>query len=540
LAVAKLISETPDNETEAALRAYETAVKIGVSRASVAKWVASWDNPKVPSADAFERFLRWFQSWTLTRAAMSIDHTKEDSDPSPEKKALMAEIAKLGQSVGDVNRYAVRHKYWFFRPAWEIDSAFWTEHFGDNDPALIISTYLREFFESERKPSPKLMLGEVDVDFLTWLVDLVTPTLAATWVGRDVAPRFRAILLTAFGLEASVEGAISWTHPDFLSVCQKSTPLLRRSLIQYWARTVNFASLPDELAEAAVAQANYLSRCVIGYLVGKYESSKNRKCETVPFLSSSEVLRLADLIFSLEIETNHDALADTVIRVQKAVYDGREKTFAGTFPFSFYDAKEFIGKLASDSGYWLATISYYDGLEYQEINDNFSLVRLLSHDETDAEFRLDRSAEVRYRAFRDAFYSIKSEGFNELAEAWWAFFLGSQAFALLGLGLGLTGSDMAEVSAITLSLPRSPMITKAAAVVVRNEQSRPQTLTTRRCNAIFEPIALSISGAGGATVHDLIISDVQAERFLRKHIGGDTWESLGEQSKRDLIEAEQI
>ena len=460
----------------------------------------------------------------------------EDPVRSPEYEAFIAEARKIGASVGDMDRYAEGHKYWYFRPAWEIESAVWAEHFKEDDPALIVSIYLREFFETTDQPPRKLLLEEADVHFLTWLVDLVTPATATSCGGRDVVPRLRAILVTVFGLEEVIEGAVSWTDADFLSLCRQSTPLLRRSLIGYWARRVDFASRLDEFGEAAVTQAAYMSRCLIGYLVGKYENSKHRKSEIVQFLSSHEVLHLADRIFSLEIETSANVLGETSINIQKAIYDAREKTFTGTFPFSMKEAKDFIGRLDNDSAYWLAKISYYDAQEYEIARDDFSIVRLLSDENFYSEPRVNRSAIARFRAFRDAFDSIKSDGFNELAEAWWAFFLASQALALPGLGL--TGSDIAEVAAITLSLPRSKVITKAAAFVLKVEETRKQTLSVRRSKAVFEPVAASVSNSTGATVNVLAISNVQAEHFLRREFGEGIWEGLGELSKKDLIEGE--
>jgi hypothetical protein len=209
-----------------------------------------------------------------------------------------------------------------------------------------------------------------------------------------------------------------------------------------------------------------------------------------------------------------------------------------TFPFSINEAEVYIGKLWAKDGYWLATIAHYDAENYEVRADKFSLVHLASDEESGPATRFNGRASARFRAYCDAFNSIRSEGFNELAEAWWAFFLASQAFVLPGLGL--TGSEIAEVAAITLSLPRSRTITKAAAFVVEAERNRKQTLSIRRSMSIFKSIVTHVSNSTDATVKDLTISNVQAEYFLRRHIGGDTWEKLGELSKRDLIEGEKF
>jgi hypothetical protein len=279
-----------------------------------------------------------------------------------------------------------------------------------------------------------------------------------------------------------------------------------------------------------------MSRCLIGYLVGKYDSFKDQQSGSVLYLSSHEVLQLAGRIFSLGCETSDESLVNDVIDIQKAIYDGREKTFGGTFPFTINEAKDFIGQLSPYDGYWLSQIAHYDGEEYDTYSDDFSLVPLVSDKDQYPEPRVNRWASARFQAFRHALYSIKSDGLNELAEAWWAFFIASQVLALPGLGL--TGSEIAEVSNITLSLPRSPLIVKAATFVLEIEQIRKQTLLTRRSKVIFGPVAASVSGSAHTTVNVLAISDVQAESFLRKHIGGDVWESLGEFSKNDLVEGE--
>jgi hypothetical protein len=145
--IAKLIAEADGNDPEAALRVYRTAVETGAPRASVVSWISSWDLPKDLSRDAFDGFLGWFQSLTLTPASTSPE-SNEESVRRPEYDAADEKIRKLAERVSDLDCEAEGHKYWYFRPAWEIQSVFWTEYFGDDDPALVISSYLRDFFET--------------------------------------------------------------------------------------------------------------------------------------------------------------------------------------------------------------------------------------------------------------------------------------------------------------------------------------------------------------------------------------------------------
>jgi hypothetical protein len=172
------------------------------------------------------------------------------------------------------------------------------------------------------------VLGEADTQFLTWLVDLVAPVMAKNYVDKEIESRFSAILLTVFGLEEIVAGALSWTDADFLSLCRQCKPTIRRSLIVYWTFRVDFLSIPDEYSEAAVTQTTYMSQCLLHHLGGEYDSLEYRTSELDSSLSSGEFLYLADRIHSLELDTDADVLAGIGVDMQKAIYDWRTRTLA--------------------------------------------------------------------------------------------------------------------------------------------------------------------------------------------------------------------
>ena len=72
--------------------------------------------------------------------------------------------------------FASTHKYGFFPPGWEIDSADWEAHFGPDDPCVTLVSHLQELFSA----SPALDGSELSFKLDTVDQEILNELLSAT------------------------------------------------------------------------------------------------------------------------------------------------------------------------------------------------------------------------------------------------------------------------------------------------------------------------------------------------------------------------
>jgi hypothetical protein len=107
--------------------------------------------PRKRANVGLEAFLEWCGSVdfkTETDIAQEVEQIDE-APPNPEHEKVFDYVAKLGAKVGAGNEFGRTHRYWFFRPAWEVDSALWDQVFGEHEPASVIAFYASSFFKTE-------------------------------------------------------------------------------------------------------------------------------------------------------------------------------------------------------------------------------------------------------------------------------------------------------------------------------------------------------------------------------------------------------
>lgn len=155
-----------------------------------------------------------------------------------------------------------------------------------------------------------------------------------------------------------------------------------------------------------------------------------------------------------------------------------------------------------------------------------------------SEIRTNKRAIRRLNAYRAAFESIKSERLDELAKAWWAFFIASQAIAFRGFGL--SAAQIAEVLDVASSLLPDEAVQRALRFALRVTEESSSPLQFRITKSLVSGILERSSGLTKGDVVSLSISKERAAAYLEKTVGPETWSALDEQSRHDLIEAEQL
>jgi hypothetical protein len=120
----------------------------------------------------------------------------------------------------------------------------------------------------------------------------------------------------------------------------------------------------------------------------------------------------------------------------------------------------------------------------------------------------------------------------------WAFFIASQVLAFPGFGL--PGRDLQELAKRTVSRMNDRMVAKAVKFAVAQERDRPVSLASRMSLALLRELATEAEGTADPQIIHLGMSGAQIETYLRERIEPSAWAALSEQSRRDLIEAEQL
>lgn len=72
-----------------------------------------------------QAFLEWCNSISFkaeTNTVGEVTPPIDNVDSSPEREQFFEKARQMGAAVGDAMVFAESHKYWYFRPAWEIDT----------------------------------------------------------------------------------------------------------------------------------------------------------------------------------------------------------------------------------------------------------------------------------------------------------------------------------------------------------------------------------------------------------------------------------
>jgi hypothetical protein len=412
-----------------------------------------------PSSQKLGTFMAWCKTidFEVKDTKETVAKVVESTDVDPRLESLLGFAKSIGSEVRAVNEHGRSHKYWFFRPGWEVESALWREHFGDDDPATVIAFYFSSFFKNEQRPDQRrsINLAPAQLFLLEWLIEAVALDVCRGkgTKGESLKHVIKGVIATACGLEQISEFALQWTSPKFMIGFAEVPICVLPQLLDYWGQRIDFASqMNDSLAlqQEAIRQAAIISATLLRYINPSVDDSM-KGVRRVPFLSDRTIYCLYDSIACIEIETNSNELSPFLRLLSVAIYDARDSVFGGVFPFSIYNAKNIIGELAHEDGRWLADFAHYDGENYDPEYDIYTLyVDGYEKVMPDGSIRTNHRAVRRYRAFRSALAQMEQEGLKELAGAWWAFFIASQARVFEGPGI--PGRELCEIEKLTAPL----------------------------------------------------------------------------------------
>lgn len=137
-----------------------------VSRTPLLELVSLGKVTTIESLTGIRRFVEWCRN-VVFRSDDILSNQPIDKDPPtaeappPEEdpraeKTPHDELHRKFRDAGcamirgqqEMYDYGYNHKYWFFLPAWEVDTALWERVFGEHDPCKVITFYLRGFFKN--------------------------------------------------------------------------------------------------------------------------------------------------------------------------------------------------------------------------------------------------------------------------------------------------------------------------------------------------------------------------------------------------------
>ncbi len=211
----------------------------------------------------------------------------------------------------------------------------------------------------------------------------------------------------------------------------------------------------------------------------------------------------------------------------------------------FIDAQICLNGLRGKAGFWLADLSIWLPMPNDESVIDYTVfgyrdfTEQYGSDSGDGDdIRTNQRAIRRLNAYRSAFESIRNQRLDELAKAWWAFFIASQAIAFRGFGLPAT--QIADIVDIAGSLMPDEAVRRALRFAIKVTEDHGSPLQLRIAKSVISRILRNSSQLTENEIIHLNISKSTAAAYLEKALGAKTWAALGERSRDDLIEAEQL
>jgi hypothetical protein len=495
---------------------------------------------------AIRRFAEWCDDVSFSLPAEPQSRESEnETETSPDEEGFeagpfMSEIMKsavdslvAAQDAHDTfMSLGSEHKYWFFRPGWEIDSALWAQAFGDDDPASVIAFYLSHMFRSERSPSngktkaTSVELSDADCKLIR--------RVFAKYPGSSSSILVRC-LITASGLNDQLEGGIGWADADFCDAMAQVPSWVAGRLLTYWS-CLDFEKITsqDEYdADLIRDQAEFVAATLLKYM-GQEKEDSLLDAPVVDFVSD-RTFKYVLYIFNDYYWDKLD-LTDLHDEIVKEIFKARATVFAGTLPFVFEDGRDYLHTIRDGGSFWPAHVLDFG----REANDFAVWSDEANTTNRGADGRrMNMRAVQRFKAYRSALTSIQEEGLDELAKAWWAFFIASQVIAFGRLSL--PAPYLAETVQIATLLLPDRSVERALQLARDASGNLSDPFEVRISSALLDrPLKDSSESNSRSNVFLLTASNLQVEEFLSKVIGRDIWQRLGVQTKRDLVEAEQL
>jgi hypothetical protein len=528
------------------LTAFRIAIEHQIERQQLQPIIENYIAATPASLEDVQKVLRWAERLQFKKNEPVVPLSK--SHTSPELQAFLDKAASMGAAVGRADREAEDHLYWFFRPAWQTKSALWTELFGQHDPAITIARYAKHSFKSSLDLANELTLGNSDILIITTLIDHLKCSLVDKRIDEKCA---RAILAAAAGVEHLFSDRVL---KDFAfdavfgsAISSNGMPhWIAQHALQFWGRSIdetygNDLSSIDATAKVSILeQAQLAASVLLGYVLDDDDraASDLPKLEYISDRSFTEALHTIDWLNTEMLNAGTDELQDLLGSVVEAADRARVRKFAGRLPFSIYDASSLYGQANLDT--WTSQIARYTSDMYDDWIDPYSCTYPRNmHWGTVEEKRLNRSGVRRYSYYRKALEEFTGDGLEELASAWWSFFIASQVFTFGNLAV--PPDTLQNVLQSAEKFKNDPALIKAiryAAASVPGDADNVLDMSSKASLRNF--LRSAEPGSPTTDILQLGRSREQVREFLKKEIGPEIWDCLSQHSQNDLIEAEQV
>jgi hypothetical protein len=526
------------------LTAFEIAIDHGVAREQFHPLIKNYITTTMPTLEDVQKALRWAERVEFRKQEPVVASPKPTY--SPEFQELRDEVRRIGAAIGRSDQEAEDHLYWFFRPAWQVKSASWRELFGENDPAITIARYAKHSFKSTSEFRRPLVLGDADVLIITDLVDHLAICIRDC---KTLAPEHaRPVLAAAMGTEHLFPDRLLNHNFPFKTVFKSAGSFeglpdwIAQYVLRYWARSLNdygndLSRIDESTKSSIVEQAQLVGAVLLTYVADDNEVGANRvpKLDYISDRSFTEVLHTIDW---LNTELDILDLRQLLNSVIQATDRARVHRFGGQLPFSIHDASSLYQQ--ADLETWISQIASYTSDRYEDELDRYAFSLQQNGDwGVSEEKRGNRPALQRYWDYRRALEEFTRDGLEELACAWWSFFIASQVLAFRNPAV--PPDALQEMLQTASRFKSEPSMMKAVRYAAASIPKDTHNVVDMAATALLRNfIRHAEAESSNDTILQLGRSPEQVREFLKMEIGQETWDSLSEYSQNDLTEVEQL
>ena len=436
--------------------------------------------------------------------------------------------------------------YWFFRPAWQVKSALWNELFGEHDPAITIARYAKLSFKSPSDFRKPLILDDGDVLIITSLVEHLKNCLR--YSGKIEPEHLRPILAAAMGAEHLFPDRFLNHNFPFEAVFRSAMSVkglphwVAQYILQFWGRSLDetygndLSHIDAPTKDSIVEQAQLVGGVLLGYVVGENDAAA-KDLPGLEYISDRSFTEALHTIDWLNVELNIPDLQHLFSSILEATDRARVRKFGGRLPFSLYDASSLYEQANLET--WTSEIASYTSDKYDDVIDRYSCTYPQNVSWSAFEERRgNRSAIQRYSYYRKTLDEFTGDGLEELACAWWSFFIASQVFTFGSLSV--PPDTLQEVLQAGYSFRNEPSMVKAVRYAAASVPGDMDTVLDMAAKASLRNFIHSLeAGASTTNIFQLGRTREHIQDFLKAEIGPEIWESLSEYSQNDLVEAEQ-
>jgi hypothetical protein len=451
---------------------------------------------------------------------------------------MQQQIAEWAEHRRALHEYGDDHRYWLFLPAWQIESAAWNQAFGEHDPACVIGFYLSRMFKKpQTDPAlpPAIKITPADAALMDQVLRMCSEALAGEVGFSRCSPEFvMRCLVTGSGLQDVVPGGLVWVDDDFCKCLEQIPDWLTMPIIRYWCG-LRFDDEDTAMWSALSRQAQFICRLVFD-LPADDDT-------IVKFLDQIHIIKISSHYIENHVQSSEaQDFATFASETARRLCGARQSVFGNVLPLTFDEAGEMLVDLTWQNPTWLTEICRLSPGGDDSGSSPLWVIPPGEHKEESPDSRRDLRTDVRaverYRAYRFVYDGMQEEHLTELATAWWAFFIASQARAFSSLGIPT--DQMAEAAEIASALLPNQGLEQAIRLAL-DICEEAGSLDSRQTAAILRRLLRDRPTPDGSdSVVEFAVPAAAVEKFLITTLGASTWQQLENQTKRDLIEAERL